>query len=150
MRHPHSRPVSRPPNARSHVKIHPLLPVLWASMCHAEVVSLAADGGYGRSQRDGGLGCVKPCGQVASLVVGGRSDSDEEEPPVQANRQWHRSHIPTKGEEMCGGFCSSPVTTGDSRKPRLVRWGAGSSTFANEREQVYLHHISSTENSIKK
>ena len=36
-------------------------------------------------------------------------------PPACLNRWWRRSHIPTRGEEMCGGFLGAPGTARDSR-----------------------------------
>jgi len=38
-----------------------------------------------------------------------------EKPPARQNRWWHRFHIPTRGEEMCGGFLLSPGTARDCR-----------------------------------
>jgi len=36
-------------------------------------------------------------------------------------RWWPRPRIPTKGEEACGGLCSSSVSARDSRKPHTSR-----------------------------
>jgi len=59
-----------------------------------------------------------PCCWVLVAALGGLDAIVE----LGWGKRWHRSHIPTIGEEMCGGFSSSPGTARDSRKHPPACW----------------------------
>jgi len=44
-------------------------------------------------------------------------DALNEHHPLDLCGWWRHSHIPTRGEEACGGFSSSPSSAHDGRKP---------------------------------